>query len=241
MSTNEIYGGWDTKRTGMGALNIDPQDLWHMLAAQNVGRADFQPNNGLSQRKNEIIELWQLFARQAPRVVLEVGTAQGGTFASWCMLARSDATLISIDRCQDDCLPRPGEPVNPEVGNHMTGLRGVFALARGSQTIHAINGWTYNQSTKEALWQALAGRKVDFLFHDASHQSDMFAEDFKWMWPLIAEGGVFASHDVPPSSDPKCNKVDEWRRIKREETYSACYEWLPHPSMTEMGIGALLR
>ena len=157
MSTESIYGGWDAPRTGMGGLNIDPQDLWHKLAAQHVGRADFEPNNGLSQRKNEIIELWQLFARQSPQVILEVGTAQGGTFASWCMLARSSATLISIDRCQDDCRPRPGEPVNPEIGNQMTGLRGVFALARGSQTIFGINGWTYEHRTKDSLVNSLQG------------------------------------------------------------------------------------
>ena len=91
------------------------------------------------------------------------------------------------------------------------------------------------------LSSILNGRTVDFLFHDASHEATMFAKDFELYWPLVSDGGIFAAHDIAPSASAQCNKSDEWERIKRDECYSFCYEYKPHPNTTEMGIGVLMK
>lgn len=244
MSTEKIYGGWDTQRFADSAEQ-QMQWLWHRLAAQCVGSDRQQNNSGLSQRKNEIIELWHLFRRQQPRVVVEIGTSQGGTLAAWCLLAPEDALIVSIDRCVDDCRPRPGDPVHTDISNRSEKYTsqggGAYYLKQPNQTLVAINGWSYEKAVMDKLLATLNGRKIDFLMHDASHASAMFAADWKLYWPLVAPDGVFASHDINWSADPLCDKRTEWQRIKREEAYSACYEYLPHPSISEMGIGVLVK
>lgn len=237
-----IYGSWDKEESRVPRDELEA--LWHKLAAQNVGRADFEPNNGLSQRKHEIIELWQLYVRAEPCVVVEIGAAQGGTFAAWCGLGRKDATIIGIDRDVNDCLPRPGSPVHPDIYagelHSTTNGGGMYSLRRGSQNIHPINGWTHEPRVMDELLSTLAGRKIDFLFHDASHSAEMFAKDFNLFYPLIADGGIFAAHDIQPSANPDCNKGEEWERIKRTADYSALYEWITKGG-DSMGIGALIK
>lgn len=214
--------------------------LWERLAANPSA-----VNSGLTQRKNEISELWSLYQRRSPRVVLEIGTAQGGTFAGWCQLGNQDATIISIDRDTNDARPRTGEPVHPDIykgplANTENG-GGLFCLRKHRQVVHAISGWSMEPATVGRLSSILNGRTIDFLFHDASHEASMFAKDFEIYWPMISQGGIFASHDIAPSADPKCNKNDEWERIKREGNYSFCYEYRSHVSVTEMGIGVLIK
>lgn len=237
-----IYGSWDKEESRPPRDELEA--LWHKLAAQNVGRADFEPNSGLSQRKHEIIELWQLYVRARPDVVVEVGVAQGGTFAAWCRLGRHDAIIIGLDRDVNDCRPRPGEPVHPDIYSGplhaTTSGGGMYHLRRGQQIIHPINGWTYEPVVKETLLHTLNGRKIDFLFHDASHSAAMFAEDFNFLYPLIADGGIFSVHDIQPSESPDCNKSEEWERIKRTAVYSAVYEWTTYAG-DSLGIGALIK
>lgn len=246
MSLDKLYGTWEKPRD-----ESKYQWLWHRLSAQGYTpdrqpSDKFYPNSGLSQRKNEIIELWRLFVALQPKVIVEIGTAQGGTLAGWCQLAPRDATIIIIDRCVDDCRPRPGDPVHPDIYNgplKMTSQGGgAYSLRQHAQQLHVINGWSYEPQVIQNLEKLLAGRKIDFLFHDASHQSEMFAKDWQIYWPMISEdGGVFASHDISPSSDPKCDKCIEWRRILAEENYSAVYQYVSHSTITEMGIGVILK
>lgn len=232
----------------LDAYDLRLQNLWHSLAAQNVGSADFVPNSGLSQRKNEIIQLWDVYLRARPRIVLEVGTAQGGTFAAWCKLGREDATLISIDRDLNDCWPRPGNPVHPSIYSGPLAMTqaggGVYHLRKSNQKIFGISGWTTDQRTIDRLHEVLdelGGEKIDFCFHDASHEASMFQKDFEWIWPLIADGGIFASHDICPSDDPKCNKGEEWKRIIQSTEHSSLYEFRCGQREQNMGIGVLIK
>lgn len=238
--TERIYGGWDTPRAG-----DDPMEsLWHRLAAQHVGTAAFQPNSGLSQRKNEIIELWQLFVRQKPMLVVEIGVAQGGTLAGWCQLDRQGAEFIIIDRCVDDCWPRAGDPVHPSIGKseRMTSAGGgAHALLRPSQKLTAINGWTHDPAVIRQFQDALRGRRVDWLFHDASHSKEMFQQDFANFWPHVGDGGIFAVHDIQPSAHPDVTKAEAWEEIKRTADYSAVYEYRGPRGSDSMGVGVLIR
>jgi len=245
MSLENLYGTMNQMRPDVNHLDRELQLLWSRLAPQNIGTPEFQPNNGLSQRKNEIIELWKLFKFQSPKIILEIGTAQGGTFAGWCQLASNDATIISIDRCVDDCRPRPGDPVHPVISphSHLTTSQGggTYHLGREGQRIFAINGWSHEDSTLQALDTALMGRKIDFIFHDASHSKEMFEVDWKLYWPYIADGGVFSAHDVMPSSHPDCDKSAFWQKIRETEEYSAIYEYFSNRKLDSMGIGVVIK
>lgn len=221
-------------------MGTDLKALWERLAPN-----DSAVNSGLTQRRGEITELWSLYARRQPGIVLEIGTAQGGTFAGWCQLGSPDATIISIDRDTNDARPRTGEPVHPDIytgplANTENG-GGLFCLRKYQQIIHAISGWSMDFGTTQKLREILAGRSIDFLFHDASHEANMFARDFEIYWPMVAKGGVFAAHDIAPSAAPDCNKSVAWERIKHEAEYAYRYEYMAHSSFTEMGIGVLIK
>lgn len=246
MSTERLYGSRNEPLPDLRGHFQFIDNLWHVLAAQNEGTADYMPNNMLCQRKNEFLELAQLVARQRPRVVAEIGVAQAATLAAWMRLSHPNAKFICIDRDVNDALPRPGEPVHPSIYNGpIRGMTeqggGVYHLVLPGQTLHVINGWTYEPGAKEKFLNALGDDKIDLLFHDASHQAEMFAEDFKWMWPLVAEGGMLCSHDIQPSSVPNITKSIEWERIKREETYSAVYEWRGGTGSDSFGLGCLIK
>jgi cephalosporin hydroxylase len=240
MSTETIFGGWSTPRITGNEQHDRLQRLWNDLAAHE-GR----PNFGLSQRLAEITMLWHLYIAQAPSVVLEIGTAQGGTFAGWCQLGTDDATIISIDRCVNDCRPRPGDPGNINIYNGplnaTTNGGGVYSLRQRRQTIHALNGWSYQESIIGKLKEVLGGRNIDFLWNDASHERDMFLRDFSIYYPLVAEGGIFAVHDIMPSQHPDCNKSEAWEEIKQTADYSACFEFKGSRNDDSMGIGLLIR
>jgi hypothetical protein len=245
MSTESIFGSWNTPRVSGDYLLDKLQGIFHTTAAQNVGKPEFQPNSGLSQRKHEICMLWSLFNFQKPMVTVEVGTSQGGTFAGWCELSPAGATLISIDRCINDCRPRPNEPVHPSIYNGPLRMSeqggGVYSLGKKGQTIHAINGWTYEQSTQDQLLALLKGRKIQFLYHDASHDFEGSMRDFEWLWPLMDEGSVMAFHDIMPSKAEGVTKSKFWEWVKKTVDYSACYEFTSSRDEDSLGQGVLIK
>lgn len=246
MSTENIYGGWNYPLPNISDHESQLTELWHALAIQNEGTADYMANNSLTQRKNEFIELAQLFRRANPRVIAEIGLAQGGTIAAWFKLARPDAKFITIDRDPNDCRPRPGEPVHPSIyRGPIRGMTeqggGVYHLKQPTQDLHVISGWTHDPVAKQKFLDALGDDKIDFMMHDASHQAEMFHEDFQWMWPLISEGGILASHDIQVSTVPNITKHIEWDRIKREEAYSAVYEYRGSKDSDSFGIGVIIK
>lgn len=244
MSTERIFGSWDTPRQDVNHLDRELQLLWSHLAAQHVNTPQFEPNSGLSQRKAEITMLWQLFHLQRPKIVLEIGVAQGGTFAGWCKLAPADALLIGIDRCVDDCRPRPGDPVHPMISMFSnastTNGGGMYHLAQGTQRVVPINGWSYEPHVMKQLLEVLSGRKIDFLMHDASHQKDMAARDYDIYRPLMAEGSMMAFHDIQRSAHPDCNKSEFWEWTKDNVEYSARFEFLGGTHDDSLGIGILI-
>lgn len=243
MSTDRIFGTWDQlPESGL----VDPVAvLWHKLAAQRCGTPQQVNNFGLSQRRAEWATLMDLYLRAKPKLVVEIGVAQGGTAAGWCAIGRSGAEFIFIDRDLQDCRPRPGDPVDPGIYSgplKMTNQGGgIFHLAQRGQNIHGISGWSHAPETLSQLKAILNGRQIDWLYNDASHSAKMFAQDFQIYWPLIAPGGVFATHDIMPSAHPDCDKSVEWERIKREETYSACFEFRGSRNDDSMGQGILIK
>jgi cephalosporin hydroxylase len=244
MSTERIFGGWDSPPQSSSSDEIS--SLWHLLAAQWVGTPDQRNNLGLSQRRAEITMLWELYVRAKPKVVLEIGVAQGGTFASWCYLGQPYSLIIGIDRCVDDCRPRQGDPVSGKLcpihlqGRSTTHGGGMYAHAKSHQAIIPINGWSHSPSTIEELKLVLVDRKIEWLFHDASHSADMARKDYAIYRPFMAEGSVMAFHDIQPSAHPDCNKSDWWAEVKEAGDYSAIFEFLGPKNSDSMGIGVII-
>lgn len=243
MSVNSIFGGWN--EPPVHGANDDLIQLFHKLAAQHIGTPQFKPNFGLSQRAHEIVQLWELYRRAKPKVVCELGIAQAGSFAAWCLLGEPDALIIGIDKDPNDARPRQGEPVDPTIYDGPLSSTsqggGIHCLRQKQQTTRAISGWSYAPEVMAQLLQILNGRKIDWMWNDGSHDAEGTQRDWDLYWPLVADGGVYAMHDIMPSAHPDCNRSEAYERIKATADYSALFEFRSSRSCDSMGIAAFVK
>lgn len=163
-----------------------------------------------AQVYDEILELLKILDNVKPKVMLEIGTANGGTLFLLSRVASKDATLISLD------LPKGmfggGYPV------WKTPLYKSFALS--SQKIYLIRGDSHSQSTLESAKSILNRKEVDFLFLDADHTYEGVKKDFEMYSPLVKNGGIIAFHDIVPGPTENVGGVPEfWQEIKSEYKY----------------------
>ena len=151
-----------------------------------------------NQNLQEIGGLYALVAARQPRVVVEIGTAQGGTLYLWSRAAAAGATLISIDM--------PGEmgsvrPVNRRIYRRFGRQRGV--------TVHTIDADSHGPQAHARLQSLLAGRPIDFLFIDGDHSYAGVKADYEGYQRYLAPDALVALHDIKVSSP------DGWIQVAR--------------------------
>lgn len=166
---------------------------------------------GANQKLSELTPLVGLLKRRRLEVVVEIGTARGGTLAAWCALAQPDAVLVSVDL--------PG-------GRHGGGYSEDEAVryrahARPRQDLHFLRRDSHDPETLEALEQILEHRPIDFLMIDGDHTYDGVAADYRMYGPLVRDpGGVIAFHDVLPHPQvPDCQVDRFWDELKRTHNH----------------------
>ena len=158
-----------------------------------------------AQVYSEISQLLKLVDRIKPRVVLEIGTANGGTLFLFSRVASEDATIISIDL--------PGGRFGGGYRKWREPLYRSFALL--SQKIYLLRGDSHKTETLEQVELVLQGRKVDFLFIDGDHTYEGVKRDFEMYSPLVGQGGMIAFHDIVSGPVKNVGGVPEfWRRVK---------------------------
>jgi predicted O-methyltransferase YrrM len=175
----------------------------------------------------EILSLLELVRRLRPLMVLEIGTARGGTLLFWTRTIPEDAHLISIDLPAGD------------FGDGYVSWRAPIyrSLAIGMQHIDLLRGDSHSQRTLEETKALLGGRKVDFLFIDAGHTYSDVKQDFEMYSPLVAPGGLIAFHDIavhPASAGCEVHRF--WSEIKSRFESG---EFIENPEQGWAGIGYL--
>lgn len=169
------------------------------------------------QIESEITILLELMRELRPRVVLEIGTASGGTLFLLTRVAQPDAILISIDL--------PGGAF----GGGYSRLRVPMykAFAKEGQRIYLIRANSHDLATLEKVRLILDDRKVDFLFIDGDHDYEGVKMDFEMYAPLVREKGIVAFHDIVPGSPDKVGGVPRfWKEIKTSyESQEIVEDW----------------
>jgi predicted O-methyltransferase YrrM len=116
-----------------------------------------------------------------PKVILEIGTAGGGTLFLFSNIADEEATLISVDLYQT------------------VEKRILFKYnKKEKQKIFLIQGDSHNIETLKKIKAILRDNKVDFLFIDGDHSYEGVKKDFEMYSPLVRKGGIIAFHDIIP-------------------------------------------
>lgn len=177
------------------------------------------------QIKEEFTELLKIFVEKQPKIILEIGTANGGTLFSFCKLAPDDAILISVDL-----------PKGKFGGGYPDWKIPLYqAFKKENQQLYLLREDSHKIETLNKVKDILNGRNIDFLFIDGDHTYEGVKKDFEMYSPLVKEGGIIAFHDIvkhPPELG--CNVDKFWNEIKKEFQFK---EIIKDKNQMAYGIG----
>lgn len=157
------------------------------------------------QNPTEIEGLHRRICALAPRRVLEVGTAHGGTLYLWCQAATVDATLVSVDL-----------PDGPFGGSYRTCRMPLYqAFARPGQTLHLVRDDSHAATTLAKVRNLFTSQPIDFAFIDGDHTEAGVRQDLAMFGPLVRTGGLIGFHDILPRLEyPDIQVHRLWNELK---------------------------
>lgn len=181
-----------------------------------------------AQVKEEITELLRFLAKHKPKLILEIGTARGGTLFLFTRASSPDAMIISIDL--------PGGQFGSGYPEWRKPLYESFAIHK--QKTHLIRGDSHAPATLNMVNKILEEHKLDFLFIDGDHTYEGVKMDFETYSVLVRRGGIIAFHDIcphPPQTGCEVNKF--WCETKdKYEHIEVVKDW----KQGWAGIGVLI-
>ena len=151
-----------------------------------------------SQVKEEITKLLQIIQKISPKVVLEIGTANGGTLFLFTRIADPRATIISIDL-----------PEGSFGGGYLASKIPLYKSFAGvEQKMWLIGADSHDLQSLAKVMRILGRKKVDFLFIDGDHTYQGVKKDFQMYSPLVRQEGIIALHDIVRHSPQTLCEVD---------------------------------
>jgi cephalosporin hydroxylase len=164
---------------------------------------------GAMQHVDELAAFAKLVRRQRPKMVIEIGTAQGGVFWLLCQLTSPGASLISLDL-----------PPKDRFSGGKTRPIDLKSFKQTDQTVYAVHGNSHSSEVFDKVQAILAGRQVDLLFIDGDHTYDGVRSDYLMYQPLVRSGGLIAFHDIVKTPWEACEVDRFWAELKAEGTLS---------------------
>jgi len=179
------------------------------------------------QVRSEIVSLASLVRQAQPKVVVEIGTAMGGTLFLWCANAALDAVIVSIDL-----------PNGDHGGGYPYWKTFLYrSFARPRQEVFLFRGDSHSSEMLGRLESALNGRQIDYLFIDGDHTYEGAKKDFESYSPLVRHGGIIALHDVAAHTPGMHCEVDRyWDELKSTRSHR---EFIAEAKQGWAGIGVI--
>lgn len=180
------------------------------------------------QVKEEIAGFMDWVRPRSPKVVLEIGTARGGTLFLLTRCSAPDARIVTVDY-----------PQGPFGGGY-PGYMAPFlrAIGRDSQSIGLVSGDSHAPRTLDEVKCLLGGRAVDLLFIDGDHSYDGVKKDFEMYSPLVRRGGLVAFHDIRPGPERRVGGVPVfWKEVSARLEHTI---FVTPAENVGCGIGALV-
>lgn len=181
------------------------------------------------QVREEFLSLLTIFKEEKPEIIMEIGTANGGTLFCLSKLAPVDATIISLDL-----------PEGKFGGGYTEDRIPVYkAFVGKEQTLHLLREDSHIPETLEKVKNMLNGQLVDFLFIDGDHSYEGVKKDFEMYSKIVrTNGGIVAFHDVAPKGLPESvgGVPRFWNEVKNKYKLK---EFIKDPEQTGYGIGIL--
>ena len=179
------------------------------------------------QLENEIVPFLDFVKKRQPKVVCEIGTAEGGTNFLLSNTIKSVQHIIGMD-----------------LYVHNRAKLKYFSKPKLRQSF--FDGNSHSNNISEQVKSVLKGELIDLLFIDGDHTYNGVKQDFECYRPYIAQGGLVAFHDIIP--DFKTSKGTEtdrwagdvpvfWKQIKTQFKYK---EFVENYDQDGLGIGVLI-
>ncbi|MBT3589722.1 MAG: class I SAM-dependent methyltransferase [Candidatus Marinimicrobia bacterium] len=180
------------------------------------------------QQKDELINLAEVVDKRSPKVILEIGTARGGTLLLWARICSSNAIIISID------LP----------GGNFGGGYPVYksilykSFKQKNQIIKLIRSDSHSEYTLSKVKKILNGKKIDYLFIDGDHSYHGVKKDYHQYKSLCSTDAIIGIHDINiDNRSPRQIFVsDFWDEIKNQYKTK---ELFSIENVNAMGIGVI--
>jgi len=154
------------------------------------------------QVDDEILELMSVIERRAPKRVVEIGTARGGTLFLLLNVLPKDAHVVSVDL-----------PHGPYGGGYPHWKIPFFhTLAFGGPKLTLLRGKSQSEDMLNRVRDALGG-PADFLFIDGDHSYEGVKADFELYRSLAAPGAMVAFHDIVPHRQNDVGVDRFWREV----------------------------
>ena len=192
--------------------------------------AELAITHGALQKINELEKLAEFLLEKPHKVVLEIGTAKGGTLWFWHHLPNNE-TVISLDMPGGQFGGGPKDEDKEHIKNW---------IDENQNTILAT-GDSHKEETLAEIKEALAGEQPDILFIDGDHTYEGIKKDFEMYSPLVKNGGYIVFHDIVDhsQSNPACRVKQFWDEL-RTTIYPMGEFWeIIDPDKGWAGIGVM--
>lgn len=173
------------------------------------------------QNADELEIALRVVKKFAPKVIVEIGIANGASLASWAEIAKPDIA-IGIDPLNNPKTMQQEMSLGKLI--HDYNLKIIPHIDRAPEA-------------HEKLIELLDGRKIDFLFIDAEHRYDDVRYDYYEYVKYLNHPSIVGFHDVYFSEhifDSGSQVSALWERLKRQ---NIDYDEIHFHST--MGIGIL--
>ena len=231
----KIYFSWLSK-TALNKIKkerkklLSPEEIYEWTKNFFFGikirglNINFKP----SQIKEEILGLASFLNKNKPKVVVEIGTATGGTLFVFASISDPEAQIISIDL--------PFGRYGAGYQKYRIPLLKTFATEKQKMELLRLD--SHLPSTFNKLDEILNGKLIDFLFIDGDHSYEGVKQDFEMYRKLVRPGGFIAFHDIVDNDfDKSFGTQIFWKEIKNNFEYQEFIRL--NPQKTGCGIGLI--
>ena len=179
------------------------------------------------QVKYEIIKLLEIIKDLNSKIILEIGTAGGGTLFLFTKIAKPDTTIISIDL-----------PDGNFGGGYKKWKIPIYqSFTKRNQKIKLFREDSHNPKTFKIVKNFLDDKMIDFLFIDGDHTYEGIKKDFEMYSVLVKKGGIIALHDIVEClPEVGCEVSKYWNEIKHDYQF---LEIIKDINQKWAGIGVL--
>ncbi|MFZ5473654.1 MAG: class I SAM-dependent methyltransferase [Pseudomonadota bacterium] len=168
----------------------------------------------------EITQLARAVQALQPKVIVEIGTARGGTLLLWSYLASEEVIACDLN---DMSIQAPLFTRFPPPGSNCK--------------VTLLSGNSHEPAFKQRVAVALKGRKADFLFIDGDHTEAGVEADYNDYKEFVRPGGLIAFHDIVEKQPLATNQVYHfWKQLK---TRTDSREFVANPDQCGFGIGVI--